>query len=86
MYQLTQGAMVIRLEDGAAIPDDPDNRDRIAYERWLADGGVPEPAEEQAPQTRSIDQEAVLFDHENRLRRLERKPTLRIEQFRDGAK
>jgi hypothetical protein len=43
-YQLTHTDMVIRTADSANIPNDPDNVDRIEYEKWLADGGVPDPA------------------------------------------
>lgn len=43
-YRLTAGAEVERLADGAIIPADPRNADRIAYEGWLAAGGVPLPA------------------------------------------
>ncbi|MDB5415301.1 MAG: hypothetical protein JWR10_3636 [Rubritepida sp.] len=43
-YQLAVDGSVLRLADGATIPDDPRNRDRFAYETWLADGGVPDPA------------------------------------------
>lgn len=42
-YQLTDSDIVIRTADGAYIPNDPANRDRIEYEQWLADGGVPDP-------------------------------------------
>lgn len=42
-YQLTNTDMVIRTEDGVNIPPDPANRDRAEYDKWLADGGVPDP-------------------------------------------
>jgi hypothetical protein len=37
---------VIRLEDGAFIPFDPDNTDYQAYLKWVSEGGVPLPADE----------------------------------------
>ncbi|WP_187434666.1 hypothetical protein [Bradyrhizobium cytisi] len=43
-YQVTATDIVQRTEDGAFIPNDPGNADRIEYEAWLADGGVPDPA------------------------------------------
>jgi hypothetical protein len=42
-YQLTATDVVIRTVDQASIPNDPANRDRMEYEQWLADGGVPDP-------------------------------------------
>ena len=42
----TQGALV-RLSDGACIPFDPDNTDYQQYLKWLEEGNVPTPAEEQ---------------------------------------
>lgn len=44
-YRLTDSAIVIRTTDGAFIPNDPLNRDRIDYEAWLADGNEPDPYE-----------------------------------------
>jgi len=43
-YQLTAtDDAVIRTVDRAWIPNDPGNRNRVEYEQWLADGGVPDP-------------------------------------------
>lgn len=42
-YRLTGGDTIIRVSDGACIPNDPGNRDRRLYEEWCAGGGVPEP-------------------------------------------
>ena len=42
-YQLANDGYVIRTADGAYIPNDYANRDRAAYEVWLAGGGVPAP-------------------------------------------
>tara|TARA_R110000868_G_scaffold236493_2_gene490514 strand:+ start:728 stop:958 length:231 start_codon:yes stop_codon:yes gene_type:complete len=44
MYQLTTSTSIIRLSDGAFIPNDPGNRDYREYLDWLDAGNAPEPA------------------------------------------
>ena len=44
MYQLTTSTGIIRLSDGAFIPNDPGNRDYREYLDWLEAGNTPEPA------------------------------------------
>ena len=45
MYQLTPFQNIVkRLADGAFIPNDEDNRDWVAYQKWLTDGNIPAPA------------------------------------------
>jgi hypothetical protein len=34
---------IIRLPDGACVPNDLENTDWQAYQEWLAQGGVPLP-------------------------------------------
>ena len=41
----TLNTSVIRLEDGAFIPFDPDNTDYQKYLEWIAEGNTPEEAE-----------------------------------------
>lgn len=43
-YQLTASTSIIRLSDGAFIPNDPGNRDYREYLKWVEDGNTPEPA------------------------------------------
>lgn len=42
-YTLTATDIVVRADDGAMIPSDPDNPDRQRYDAWVVDGGVPDP-------------------------------------------
>ena len=46
MYKLTKIPNIVqRLSDGAFIPNDPKNRDYIAYQQWVAAGNTPEAAD-----------------------------------------
>lgn len=42
-YQLTATTTVTRKSDGASIPNDPRNGDRVVYNDWVKAGGVPDP-------------------------------------------
>ena len=44
MYQLTATDCILRLTDGAFIPQDPANIDYQAYQKWVAAGNKAEPA------------------------------------------
>ena len=50
-YQLTASTSIIRLSDGAFIPNDPGNRDYREYLKWVEDGNTPEPAPAPPPPT-----------------------------------
>ena len=43
MYKLTDTTSIIRLADGASIPNDPANNDYAAYLEWVEDGNTPDP-------------------------------------------
>jgi hypothetical protein len=51
MYDHTLRAVnpsnIRRLSDGACIPFDPANTDYQQYLKWLEEGNVPEPADEE---------------------------------------
>jgi hypothetical protein len=45
MYKLTHAESIIRIEDGAVIPEDLENSDYNQYLSWEKDGGVAEEAD-----------------------------------------
>jgi hypothetical protein len=49
-YKLTQSGVLLRIEDGATIPEDPANADYQAFLAWAATpGNTPQPADPPPP-------------------------------------
>ena len=81
-YQLTETDGVIRTVDDAYIPNEPTNRGWQEYQAWVEGGGVPDayvppPVVEPVP----TPEQAILFDHENRIRTFEGQPPLSLGEF-----
>lgn len=49
-FRMTDMDTIVRVSDGATIPNDPANRDRAEFDAWIAAGGVPEPYIVPAPE------------------------------------
>lgn len=69
---LVQRAGVIRLSDGAWIPDDPMNMDWVEYQAWLAVPNTPEAADTPPFPVTGMDVEVEIVDIKTRLDDLER--------------
>jgi hypothetical protein len=76
-YKLTNSDYsVIRTEDSASIPADEGNRDWVAYQEWLGQGGVPDPYIVPVYVNQPSPEQTLMLDHENRIRAIEGEPPL----------
>jgi hypothetical protein len=48
-YKIMSNVLLQRLIDGAFIPVEPGNKDYREYQRWLAQGNTPTPADPPPP-------------------------------------
>lgn len=91
-YQLTAtdaAVMFTDPNDGKIwrVPNDPANRHWIDYQKWLTEGGVPDPYVEPPPIVPQATVEmTVMYDHENRLLALEGQPPLKLSDFLNKMK
>jgi hypothetical protein len=80
-YQFGKDDSYIRRnEDSAHVPNAEGNRDWVAYQKWLADGGVPDPYVP-PPEPQPPAEHVVLLDHENRIRSMEGQPPITMEML-----
>lgn len=57
-YKIIVGG-VLRISDGASIPNDPANRDWREYRDWLARGNTPLPVDPEPPRQKRLTAEAL---------------------------
>jgi hypothetical protein len=61
---------VLRLADNVSIPDNPKNRDWQQYLKWVAAGGVTQPADPPAPTPTFAEDTQARFDRDQFMRGL----------------
>lgn len=59
MYKLTKSSSIIRLADGASIPNATGNIDYDKYQVWLAEGNLPAPSDPDPVQSAALKIEAI---------------------------
>lgn len=95
MYTIYPNGFIQRIADGAWIPADLLNADRVAYLAWVAAGNTATPAviivlsadEKAAVYADSIEkvQFRLLFNMENRIRALEGKAAITLAVYRQAV-